>query len=42
MHYGVPSTTKKVPEILSGRFQIIRGQRSRSANQRWEYKSGPI
>ena len=40
--YGVPSTTKIVPEILSGRFQIIRGQRSRSANQRREYKSGPI
>ena len=42
MYYGVPSTTKKVPEILSGIFQIIRGQRSRSANQRREYKSGPI
>jgi len=37
-----PSTTKKVPEILSGGFQIIRGQRSRSANQRREYESGPI
>jgi len=33
---------KKVPEILSGGFQIITGQRSRSANQRREYKSGPI
>ena len=42
MYYGVPSTTKKVPEILSGGFQIIRGQRTRSANQRREYKSGPI
>jgi len=42
MYYRVPSTTKKVPEILSGGFQIIRGQRSRSANQRREYKSWPI
>ena len=42
VYYGVLSTTKKVPEILSGGFQIIRGQRSRSANQRREYKSGPI
>jgi len=43
MYYGVPSITKKkVPEILSGCFQIIRGQSSRSANQRQEYKCGPI
>jgi len=37
---GSPPPPKKVPEILSGRFQIIIGQRSRSANQRREYKSG--
>jgi len=39
---GSPPLPKKVPEILSGGFQIIRGQRSRSANQRREYKCGPI
>ena len=39
---GSPSLPKKVREILSGGFQIIRGQRSRSANQRREYKRGPI
>ena len=39
---GSPPPPKKVPEILNGGFQIIRGQRSRSANQRRECKSGPI
>jgi len=40
--WGSPPLPKKVPEILNDGFQIIRGQRSRSANQRREYKCGPI
>jgi len=39
---GSPPPPKKVPEILNGGFQIIRGQSSRSANQRRECKSWPI